>query len=304
MLLLVYSLMCNALIVTGPLFHNTANLHKNIVFLVRQLALLDLVATLIMVPIGLVFVLELEWAFGEFMCEVVFITFYTYHLTSCCLIAVLSSATFLTVRFGDETRARCNYGVIIAVWLTSFLVTLAPFLEDTLTYTTNSWSSKCGLIDNPDLEGFNYKVCLLMLFFSNFCIIITITPCISTWINNKSLGLETKREVKIVSLLSLFHSTFLVPVLIGRVLGGTSSQLLLLLPQHLLVSYKFFLFYWTLPRFRQYVRSVFDFPVCTSLCSDRWSLGSCWESFLNTCVRETDSRENLIVSQGDGRSER
>ena len=304
MLALVYSLMCNSLIVTAPLFHNTANLHKNLVFLVRQLALLDLVAAVIVVPIGLVFVLELEWAFGEFMCEVVFITFYSYHLTSCCLMAVLSSATFLTVRFRDETRVCCNNGVIVAVWITSFLVTLTPFLKDTLTYTTNSWSSKCGLIGSSDLEGFYYKVCLLMLFFSYFCIIITITPCVSSWINNRSLGVETKREVKIASCLSLLHCIFLVPVLIGRVLGGTSSQLLLLLPQHLLVSYRFFLFYWTLPRFRQYVRSVFDFPICTSLCFDTWSLGSCWESILNTCVRETDSRENLIVSQEDVRSER
>ena len=165
-----------------------------------------------------------------------------------------------------------------------------------------SRGSKCGLIDRSYLEGFYYKVCLLMPFFSYFCIIITITPCISSWINNRYLGVETKREVKIASLLSLLHCTFLVPVLIGRVLGGTSSQLLLLSPQHLLVSYRFFLFYWTLPRFRQYVRSVLDFPICISLCSDTWSRGSCWESFLNTLVRETDSRENLIVCQGDGRS--
>ena len=95
----VFGLFGNTVILAGSLSHNAVNLHKKLTIFIRQFALLDLLITLTRLLAGLASLLENEWVFGDWGCSVTFFMFYSSHLTSCCLIAVLGTAAFLMAKF-------------------------------------------------------------------------------------------------------------------------------------------------------------------------------------------------------------
>ena len=303
MLALFYSLIGNDLIAVGSLRHNAVNLHKTLVIIIRQLALLDLVATAIMVVAGLVLVFEMDFAIGDFSCGVIFFTFYAYYLTSSFLMAMLSTSAFLNVRFAydsQKSEAKLIHVIVfvisLALWMISMVLSLEPFLEDDL---AESWSFECDLDDYHHDGGKSY---IMMLILTNIWNILSTTLCASSWMGvPEPLEAEKRRDVKTVTLLSFLHCISLLPAVISLVPGGPTSQLFLLLPQHLLVSYKFVVISCLDSRFQRYLRSTLI--SLTSHCHGFWRLVPCCDGFHEVWISAAQSKDNLIAVEENAETE-
>ena len=306
MLALFYSVIGNGLITVGSFRHNAVNLNRTLLIIIRQLALLDLVATVIMVLAGLVLVSEMDWAIGDFSCGFIFVTFYAYYLTSSFLMAVLSTSAFLNVRFGYESQNSSETKLIqvimcvvsLALWMISVMLSVEPFLEDDLT-GSRSWRFECDLYDYDHDGGESY---IKVLVLSNIWNILSTTLCASSWMCvPQPLEAEKRRDVKTVTLLSFLHCISLLPGVISLVPGGPNSQLFLLLPQHLLVSCKFVVISCLDTRFQRYLRSTLI--TLTSHCHGFWRLVPCCDGFHEVWISAARSNDNLIAAEENTETE-
>ena len=283
---LAYSLLGNGLILAGSLSQNAVDLRKTLVILIRQLAFLDLMATATLIINGIGSIIDL----GDSQCDLIFFTYYAYHLTSCCLMAVLGTVAFLEVKFGDEShselllrrRENWTYRISLAVWIISFGVTSALFIKEKGNLT-EFHSDHCEIDDEPD-SGVGYLITMMISYIWAF---LSLPLLVAPWIGVQ-VEAEKQREIKTSALLLVFHFLFLNPVITTKFPSGPSSQFLVLVPQHFLVSYKFFVFFLIVPSYRRYSK-------------DMWTkfVSHCWENWIKItdgAIRAVD-REILVRSR-------
>ena len=299
----VFGLFGNTVILAGSLSHNAVNLHKKLTIFIRQFALLDLLITLTRLLTGLASLLENEWVFGDWGCSVTFFMFYSSHLTCCCLIAVLGTAAFLMAKFPGRFESwlttRVTYSIIVAAWWISLNITAIPLLRgERLTY--KSWPFTCELVDEPH----GGTIHLVILSISLFWALISTLLCVVAWFT-VPLNRSRRRNIRTIFLLSLVHCLLLLPIVVSRVAGdrleGHAFQLLQLIPLHLIVIYKFHVYYLILPRFRDLVKSLV--ASLTSCCRCTRSLTSCCGDCPGRLTRGSGSRENLINIQENQQTE-
>ena len=264
---LAYSLLGNGLILAGSLSQNAVDLQNTLVILIRQVAVLDLMATVTLIINGFWSIIDLD----ESQCDFIFFTFYAYHLTSCCLMAVLGSVAFLEAKFGDESHIEsslikeyCTHGLSLAAWIISFDSTSAIFIAENGNLTEFQSHNHCRIKDDPD-DGVGY---LMTMMISHIWAFLSLPLLVTPWIGVQ-VDAEKQREIKTPALLLVFHFIFLIPVLATKFPSGPSSQLLVLVPQHLLVSYKFFVFFLILPTFRRFSKDMWTRFV--SHCRKNWT---------------------------------
>ena len=263
---LAYSLLGNGLILAGSMSQNAVDLQNTLVILIRQVAVLDLMATVTLIINGFWSIIDLD----ESQCDFIFFTFYAYHLTSCCLMAVLGSVAFLEAKFGDESHTEssfkkyCTHGLSLAAWIISFGLTFAIFIADNGNLTEFQSLNHCKIKDDPD-DGVGY---LMTMMISHIWAFLSLPLLVTPWIGVQ-VDAEKQRKIKTPALLLVFHFIFLIPVIATKFPSGPSSQLLVLVPQHLLVSYKFFAFFLILPTFRRFSKDMWTRFV--SHCRKNWT---------------------------------
>lgn len=291
---LISSLLGNTLILVGSVGYKAVDLHNTLIVLTSHLAVFDLTITLSGSLPSLISLLEDKWVFGDMGCDLIYFTFYSSYATSCCLVAALATVTWLLVKFPSKAemwlKGRMSL-LTFALWVVSMCFTAVPYLKGRGAHYSN-WSYTCEL--NGALSGglFLRNGGPGVVVIASFVWILITNLLFTVEAVNLSRDSDRFRDVLTSFLVSVICGILLIPFIVSLLMGqgyllrslGSTAQLLLVTPMHLLAMYKFPVFILVLPKFRLFLKLV---RVTV--------LGFCERG--ERMEGRTESRENLLSDQ-------